>query len=84
MYEMLISRPELAAAIIAFPFSLVSHSMADTGTVHLGGLQVLCRYLLLQDVHNSLSGGVWTYTEAELLGNFSILLQQGPTDAYQL
>ena len=45
IYEILISRPELAVAITAFAISLISRSVIDTRTVHQGGLQVLCRYL---------------------------------------
>ena len=81
IYKILISRPELATAITVFAVSLVSRSVTDTGTVHQGGLQFLCRYL--QEVYSSLSGGVWTYTEAELLDNSAVLLQRGPTNAYQ-
>ena len=72
IYEMLISRPELAVAITMFVVSLISRSVPDTGIVHQGGLQVLCRYL--QEVYSSSSGGVWTYIEAELLESCAILL----------
>ena len=82
IYKMLISRLELAAAITVFAVSLVNCLVTDTGTVHQGDLQVLCRYL--QEVCNKLSGGVWTYTEAELLESSAILLQQGETDVYQV
>ena len=60
IYKILISRPQLAAVIIAFTISLVSRLVTDTGIVHQGGLQVLCRYV--QEIYNNLSGGVWTYT----------------------
>ena len=76
IYEILISRRELVAAITMFAISLVSHLVIDTGTVHQGGLQVLCKYL--QEVYSNLSGGVWTYTEAELLKSSAILLERGP------
>ena len=82
IYEVLLSRPELAAAITAFAVSLVNCLVTDTGIVHQVGLQVLCKYL--QEVYNSLSGGVWMYTKAELLESFAVLLQQGQMDAYHL
>ena len=72
MYKMLISRPELAAAVIAFAVSLVSCSETDTSIVHQGGLQVLSRHL--QEVYSNLSGCVWTYTKEELLESSTILL----------
>ena len=75
IYKILISRPELAAAITVFAVSLVSRSVTDTGTMHQGDLQVLCRYL--QEVCSSSSGGVWTYTEAELLKSSAVLLERG-------
>ena len=65
MYEMLISRPEIAVAVGAFAVSVVSLSVTDSGIVHGGAMQVLCTYL--QDVcgtSGSTSGGVWTYTGA--------------------
>ena len=45
IYKILISRPELAAAITAFAVSLVSNLVTDIGTMHQGGFQVLFRYL---------------------------------------
>ena len=45
IYKILISRLQLVAAITVFAISLVSHLVTDTGTVHQGDLQVLCRYL---------------------------------------
>ena len=57
IHEILISRPELAAAITVFAaVSLVSRLVTDTGRAHQGDLQVLCRYL--QEVCSSSSGGV--------------------------
>ena len=82
IYKMLILIPELATAITAFAVVPISCSVIDTGTVHQGGLQVLCKYL--QEVCSNLSGGVWTYTKAELLKNSTVLLEQGQTDAYQV
>ena len=73
IYEILILRQELAAAITVFMVSLVSRLVTDTSTVHQGDLQVLCRYL--QEVCSNLSGGVWRYAKAELLESSAILLQ---------
>ena len=56
IYEILISRPELASAITMFVVILVSHLVTDTGIVHQGGLQVFCRYL--QEVYSDLSSSV--------------------------
>ena len=64
MYEMLISRPHLAAAVGAFAVGVVSYSMTDAGIEHGGGMQVLHTYM--QDVCG-MSGGVWTYTRARQL-----------------
>ena len=49
MYDLLVSRPEVAAAVVAFAVGVVSRSVADTGIVHCGSLQVLNRYL--HEVH---------------------------------
>ena len=74
IYIILISRSELAATITVFAVNLVSRLVTDIGTVHQGGLQVLCsRYL--QEVCSSLSGGVWTYTKAKFLRSSAVLLQ---------
>ena len=73
IYEIFISRSELAAAITMFALSLVSRLVTDTGTMHQGDLQVLCRYL--QEVCSNLSGDVWTYTKVELLESFTVLLE---------
>ncbi|MCO5589058.1 hypothetical protein L7F22_043023 [Adiantum nelumboides] len=43
MYEMLISRPDIAAAVGAFPAGLISHSMIDHGIRHGGVLHVTFR-----------------------------------------
>ena len=48
MYEILISRPEIAAAVGAFAVGVVSHMVIDTGIEHGGAVQVITRYL--QDV----------------------------------
>lgn len=61
MYEMLISRLDLAGVVGAFAIGVVSRSMTDIGIEHGGVMQVLHRYL--QDVCG-MSGGVWTYTGA--------------------
>ena len=45
IYEMLISRPELAHAISVFAVSLVSRLVIKVGKAHQGGLHVLCKYL---------------------------------------
>ena len=50
MYDLLVSRPELAAIVVSFAVGVVSRSVvADTGIVHCGALQVLTRYL--HEVH---------------------------------
>ena len=49
MSDLLVSRPDLAYAVGAFAVGVVSRSMADTGIVHCGALQVLTRYL--HEVH---------------------------------
>ena len=80
MYEMLISRPDIAAAVGAFAVSVISLLVADTGIVHGGAMQVLCSYL--QDVCGT-SGSVWTYTGAESLANSSASLpHRGQPDAH--
>ena len=45
MYEMLISRPDIAAAVEAFTVSAISLSVTNAGIVHGEAMQVLCRYL---------------------------------------
>ncbi len=45
MYDMLLSRPELAYAVGAFAVGVVSRAMTDTGIVHCGAMQVVTRYL---------------------------------------
>ena len=50
MYDLLVSRPELVAAMVSFVVGVVSHAMvADTGIMHCGALQVLTTYL--HEVH---------------------------------
>ena len=49
MSDLLVSRPDLAYAVGAFAVGVVSRSVADTGIVHCGALQVLTRYL--HEVH---------------------------------
>ena len=80
MYEMLISRPDIAAAVGAFAVAVISLSVTDTGIVHGGAMQVLCRYL--QDVCGTF-GSVWTYTGAESLTDSSAgLPHRGQPDAH--
>ena len=55
MSDLLVSRPDLAYAVGAFAVGVVSHSVADTGIVHCGALQVLTRYL--HEVHVYSSSG---------------------------
>ncbi|MCO5606344.1 hypothetical protein L7F22_060532 [Adiantum nelumboides] len=45
MYEMLISRSDIAAAVGAFAISVVSRLVSDADIVHGGAMQVLCRPL---------------------------------------
>jgi len=45
MYEMLISRPDIAAAVGAFAAGLIGRSMTDHGIEHGGFLRVLDIYL---------------------------------------
>ena len=45
MYEMLISRPDIAAAVGAFAAGLIGRSVIDHGVHHRGVLQVLDKYL---------------------------------------
>ena len=45
MYEMLISRPDIAAVVGTFAINVISLSMNDASIVHGGNMQVLCRYL---------------------------------------
>ena len=54
MSELLVSSPDLAYAVGAFAVGVVSRSVADTGIVHCGSLQVLTRYL--HEVHVCSSG----------------------------
>ena len=58
VYDLLVSRPEVVAAVVAFAVGVVSRSVADTGIVHCGALQVLscmrCMYALV--VLRTLSG----------------------------
>ena len=49
MYDLLVSRTELVAAVVSFAMGVVSCLVADTGIVHCGALQVLTRYL--HEVH---------------------------------
>ena len=49
MYDLLVSRPELAAAVVSFVVGVVSRSVADIGIMHCGALQVLTTYL--HEVH---------------------------------
>ena len=49
MYDLLVSRPELAATVVSFAVGVVSRSVVDIGIVHCGALQVLTRYL--HEVH---------------------------------
>ena len=49
VYDLLVSRPEVAAAVVAFAVGVVSRSVADTGIVHGGDMQILTGYL--QGVH---------------------------------
>lgn len=53
VYDLLVSRPELAAAVVAFAVGVVSRSVADSGIVHGGVLQILTGYL--QAVHEGSS-----------------------------
>ena len=60
MYDLLVSRPELAAAVGAFAVGVVSRSMADVGIGHPGALQVITRYM--HEVHvcsSSVAHSVW-------------------------
>ena len=79
MYEMLISRPYIAALVGAFIVSAISLLVTDVGIVHGEAMQVLCRYL--QEVcPRSGSAG---YTEAELLStSFVGLHHGGQSDAH--
>ena len=55
MSNLLVSRPDLTYAVGAFAVGVVSRSVADTGIVHCGALQVLTRYL--HEVHVCSSSG---------------------------
>ena len=62
VYDLLVSRPEVAAAVVAFAVGVVSRSVADTGIVHCGALQVLTRYL--HEVHvcsSSVAHSEWSH-----------------------
>ena len=72
MYEMLISRSDIAAAVGAFVVDVVSRLVTDAGIVHGGAMQVLCRHL--HEVCDP-SSSVWTYTGL-------LLSCQGQTDAH--
>ena len=48
MYDLLVSRPDIAAAVGAFAVGVVSRMVIDTGIEHGGAVQVITRYL--QDV----------------------------------
>ena len=48
MYDLLVSRPDIAAAVGAFAVGVVSRMVTDTGIEHGGAVQVITRYL--QDV----------------------------------
>ena len=61
MYEMLISRPDIAVAVGAFTVSAISLLVTDAGIVHGGAMQVFHTYL--HDVCG-MSTSVWTYTGA--------------------
>ena len=51
MYDLLVSRPDIAAAAVgAFAVGVVSRAITDTGIEHMGALQVVTRYLQ-QQVH---------------------------------
>ena len=45
MYDLLVSRPDIAAAVGAFAVGVVSRTMIDIGIEHMGALQVVTRYL---------------------------------------
>ena len=59
MYEMLISRSDIAVEVGAFAIRVFNLSVIDVGIAHGGVMQVLCTYL--QDVYGT-SSGVWAYT----------------------
>ena len=50
MYDLLVSRPDIAATVGAFAVGVVSRTMTDIGIEHMGALQVVTRYLQ-QQVH---------------------------------
>ena len=56
MYEMLISRPDIAAAVGAFAAGLISRSVADSGIEQGRAMQVITRYLQEVHVNSSTSG----------------------------
>ncbi|KAI5059472.1 hypothetical protein GOP47_0025791 [Adiantum capillus-veneris] len=45
MFDILVSRPDLAYAIGAFAVGVVNCAMTDTGIVHCGGMHVITRYV---------------------------------------
>lgn len=56
IYDLLVLRPELAAAVGAFAVGVVSCLVTDSGIGHPGALQVITRYL--HEVHVCSSHGV--------------------------
>ena len=49
MYDLLVSRPDIAAAVGSFAVGVVSRLMTNIGIEHMGALQVVTRYL--QQMH---------------------------------